>query len=82
MTRDQAHRIPPVPSNATKRALEAARRGDLRPEHIRDMALDPGYDQPGPPRRSDLSWQSIIELVVLMAGIIVIVGLCSLVAVE
>ena len=76
MTRHQAHRVPPVPSNA--------RRDPIASSPYRDewLHVDPGYDQPGPPRRSDLSWQSIIELVVLMAGIIVIVGLCSLAAVE
>lgn len=42
MNRDQAHRIPPVKGSPMANGYQYDR-------------LDPGYDQPGPPRRSDFS---------------------------
>lgn len=78
MSRDQAHRIPPVPSNAT---FPCPCGCDKRWPVYWDRT-DPGYDQPGPPRRSDLSWQLVIEGAVVFAVIVLFVVLASLVAVE
>lgn len=73
--RDQAHRIVPPPSN-----LRYPPHPD---ETLREwMRLDAAYDQPGPPRRSDLSWQLVIEGAVVFVAICVFVVLASLVAVE
>ncbi len=70
--RQQAHRIPPAPSNLSHRDL-------VWREYVR---TDPLYDQPGPPRRSDISWQLVIEgLLVFIAISMFVIGF-SLIAVQ
>ena len=44
--------------------------------------IDPRYDQPGPIRRGDLSWQRMAEAFVVFAAIVLFVFLFSLVEVS
>ena len=72
MSADQAHRVPPVPSNATRKSVP----------YVRDyFHPDPGYDQPGPPRRSDFSLVVIVQGFVVFVAIVMFCVLASLVEV-
>ena len=68
----QAHRIPPAPTNLRHSDLPA------RPW----MQADPGYDQPGPIRRGELSWALVIQAVVVALGVGLFIVLASIVAVN
>ena len=64
----QAHRIPPAPSSLTRRDLPVQEW----------MRADPGYDQPGPIRRGELSWALVIQAVVVALGIGLFIVLASI----
>jgi len=68
--KQHAHRIVPPPSNLRRDPVEERRAWDR---------LDPGYDRPGPIRRSDLSWQLVAEAVAVFGAIVMFVILASLV---
>jgi hypothetical protein len=67
-----AHPIPPAPSNLRRGPIET--RDLWRP--------DPGYDQPGPIRRGELSWQRVAEAFVVFVAIVMFCFLASLVEVR
>jgi hypothetical protein len=71
----QAHRIPPAPSNL-RHYDENLRHRDI------PCRLDPGYDQPGPIRRGELSWALVIQAVVVALGIFLFIVLVSIVAID
>lgn len=81
MTHDQAHRIPPVPSNVRWPGDDGVRIKEYPDGSTVIYKVDPGYDQPGPPRRSDISWQRFIEGFIVFAAIVLFVFLASLVGV-
>ncbi len=68
----QAHPIPPAPSSLTRRDLP------VQEWHY----TDPGYDQPGPIRRGELSWALVIQAVVVALGVGLFIVLASIVAVD
>ena len=69
----QAHRIPPAPSRLTRGGVI-----ETRPW----MQSDPGYDQPGPIRRGELSWALVLQAVVVALGVGLFIVLASIVAVN
>ncbi len=68
----QAHRIPPAPSNL--------KRSDLPWPSREWYFTDPGYDQPGPIRRGELSWALVLQAVVVALGVFLFIVLISIVA--
>ena len=67
-----AHPVAPVPTNV--------RYG--RTYHAAPPRIDPGYDQPGPIRRGDLSWALVAQGVVVALGVFLFIVLASIVAVN
>ena len=68
------HRVTPLPSNVRYPGYSEAW------DRFVDRT-DPGYDQPGPPRRSDLSLVVIVQAFVVFVAIVLFCVLASLVEV-
>ena len=85
-----AHPIVPPPSNLRVPTVEAKNTHgetfrfyvDWDARSYEYERLDPGYDQPGPIRRGELSWRLVAEAFVVFMAIVMFVFLASLVEVS
>lgn len=72
------HRVTPLPSSVDWQYQDMNGMVDIYPAPVYH---DPGYDQPGPPRRSDFSVKAVATGFIMFVAIVLFCFLASLVEV-